>query len=159
MESFARKNLRQSGGRPHPCSVRHSGPSSLLRPNRRRASFIFENLRLFVVKFVCILAISSLLAAAQSPAAKQSAQASKSAANSESNNPSSSLAIPADPPALLYQGVPAEIPQDQGMAGLRLEPVGLGAAATLMEIAAPIRCEGGLVVTLVLRTRSASNRL
>ncbi len=142
MESFARKNLRQSGGRPHPCSVRHSGPSSLLRPNRRRASFIFENLRLFVVKFVCILAISSLLAAAQSPAAKQSAQASKSAANSESNNPSSSLAIPADPPALLYQGVPAEIPQDQGMAGLRLELLRLGTTARLMQLVAHPDDEG-----------------
>ena len=36
------KNLRQSGGRPHPCSVRHSGTPSLLRPGRRRASFLSQ---------------------------------------------------------------------------------------------------------------------
>src|SRR6266567_3616185 len=159
MESFSRKNLRQSEGRPHPCSVRHSGPSSLLRPNRRRASFIFENLRLFGVKFVCILAISSLLAAAQSPAAKQSAPASKSAVNSSSDNVSSDLTLLADPPALLYQGVPAEIPQDQGMAGLRLELLRLGTTARLMQVVAHPDDEDGGMLTLESRGRGASTLL
>ena len=40
------------------------------------------------------------------------------------------------PPGLLYQGVPAEIPQDEGLPGLRLELLRLGTTARLMQVVA-----------------------
>src|SRR5579862_1793444 len=151
-----RKNLRQSGGRPHPCRVRHSGPLSLLRPSRRRASFIFQNLYFLGAKIVCFLVIFSLLGRAQSPAAKPSTQPTKSAANSSPDNLSSNLAVQADPPGLLYQGVPAEIPQDQGMAALRLQLLRLSTTARLMQAVAHPDDEDGGMLTLESRGRGIS---
>ncbi len=64
-----------------------------------------------------------------------------------------------DPPALLYQGVPAEIPQDQGMAGLRLELLRLGTTARLMQVVAHPDDEDGGMLTLESRGRGASTLL
>lgn len=64
----------------------------------------------------------------------------------------SSLAhIDVDPPGLLYQGTPAEIPQDQGMAGLRLELLRLGTTARLMQAVAHPDDEDGGMLTLESR--------
>src|SRR4029077_4028193 len=126
------KNLRQTGGRPHPCNVRHSGTPSLLRPRRRRASFIFQRLQFLAVNLVCFLSVLSLLATV--PTLAQNAR--KDGSPASSNDPSPSLDVLADPPGLLYQGVPAEIPQDEGMAGLRLELLRLGTTARLMQVVA-----------------------
>ena len=151
-----RKNLRQSGGRPHPCSVRHSGTLSLLRPSRRRASFIFQNLYFLGAKIVCFLVIFSLLGGAQNPAAGPSTQPTKSAPNSSPDNLSSNLAVQSDPPGLLYQGVPAEIPQDQGMAALRLQLLRLSTTARLMQVVAHPDDEDGGMLTLESRGRGVS---
>jgi len=65
----------------------------------------------------------------------------------------------ADPPGLLYQGVPAEIPQDQGMAGLRLELRRLGTTARLMQVVAHPDDEDGGVLTLEARGHGVSTLL
>ncbi len=70
---------------------------------------------------VCLLVLLAL--SSQIPTLAQSAR--KDGAPSVSNSAGQS-SLDADPPGLLYQGVPAAIPQDQGMAGLRLELLRLG---------------------------------
>jgi LmbE family N-acetylglucosaminyl deacetylase len=65
----------------------------------------------------------------------------------------------ADPPGLLYQGVPAELPQDQGMAGLRLELLRLGTTARLMQAVAHPDDEDGGMLTLEARGRGVSTLL
>jgi len=147
-----RKNLRQTGGRPHPCNVRHSGTLSLLRPNRRRTSFL-QRLRFSGVKLICFLAILclTLLTYAQN--------ADKDAASASSNSSSTAFDALADPPELLYQGIPAEIPQDEGMAGLRLELLRLGTTARLMQVVAHPDDEDGGMLTLEARGRGVSTLL
>ena len=65
----------------------------------------------------------------------------------------------ADPPGLLYQGVPAEIPQDQGIAGLRLELLRLGTSARLMQVVAHPDDEDGGMLTLEARGHGVSTLL
>ena len=152
--------MRQTGGRPHPCNVRHFGTPSLLRPNRRRGSSLFQSLHFLGVKFLCVLAILSVVATAQSPIAeKPASQAAKSAASSSSSNSSPNPDVLADPPGLLYQGVPAEIPQDEGMAGLHLELLRLGTTARLMQVVAHPDDEDGGMLTLEARGRGVSTLL
>jgi LmbE family N-acetylglucosaminyl deacetylase len=107
-------------------------------------------------KIVCFLVIFSLLGGAQSPTTKPSAQPTKSAANASPDNLSSNLAVQADPPGLLYQGVPAEIPQDQGMAALRLQLLRLSTTARLMQAVAHPDDEDGGMLTLESRGRGVS---
>jgi LmbE family N-acetylglucosaminyl deacetylase len=64
--------------------------------------------------------------------------------------------IDADPPGLLYQGVPAPIPQDQGLAGLRLELLRLGTTARLMQVVAHPDDEDGGMLTLEARGHGVS---
>ncbi len=158
--SVCRKNLRRSGGRPHPCSVRHSGPVSLPRPAWRRVPFILQHVHSLGVKFVCFFAILSLIATAQSPIAnKPAARAAKSATGSSAHHSSSNLDVLADPPGLLYQGIPAEIPQDEGVAGLQLELLRLGTTARLMQVVAHPDDEDGGMLTLEARGRGVSTLL
>jgi LmbE family N-acetylglucosaminyl deacetylase len=141
--------------------VSDSGTLSLLRPNRRRASFFYQSLHFLGAKLVCALAILSLLATAQSPVAdKPGPRTPQSAgARSSANNPPSGLDVLADPPGLLYQGIPAEIPQDEGMAGLRLELQRLGTTARLMQAVAHPDDEDGGMLTLEARGRGVSTLL
>jgi len=57
----------------------------------------------------------------------------------------------ASPPGLLYQGVPPEIPQDQALAGLRLELLRLHTTARLMQVVAHPDDEDGGLLTLQAR--------
>jgi hypothetical protein len=107
-------------------------------------------------KIVCFLVIFSLLGGAQNPAAGPSTQPTKSTANSSPDNLSSNLAVQADPPGLLYQGVPAEIPQDQSIAGLRLELLRLSTTARLMQVVAHPDDEDGGMLTLEARGRGVT---
>jgi LmbE family N-acetylglucosaminyl deacetylase len=84
------------------------------------------------------------------PAAKATAAAIAQASRSD---------ILADPPGLLYQGVPAEIPQDEGVAGLRLELLRLGTTARLMQVVAHPDDEDGGLLTLQARGRGVSTLL
>ena len=63
------------------------------------------------------------------------------------------------PPGLLYQGVPAGIPQDEGLAGLRLELLRLGTTARLMQVVAHPDDEDGGLLTLEARGRGVATLL
>src|SRR4029077_2114194 len=90
-------------------------------------------------------------APAQAPSGKEGAQHVPSA-----------LAIAdrfAQPPGLLYQGVPADIPQDEGIAGLRLELLRLGTTARLMQVVAHPDDEDGGLLTLQARGHGVTTLL
>ncbi len=67
--------------------------------------------------------------------------------------------INADPPGLLYQGMPAEIPQDEGMSGLRLELLRLETTARLMQVVAHPDDEDGGMLTLEARGHGVNTLL
>jgi len=139
--------------------VRHCGPVSL-RLSQRRAFPIFQRLYFLAAKSVYFLAILPLLATAQSPvASKPASPAAKSPASASANHLFSNLEASAEPPGLLYQGVPAEIPQDEGAAGLRLELLRLGTTARLMQVVAHPDDEDGGMLTLEARGRGVSTLL
>jgi len=107
-----------------------------------------------------LLAIFSLLATGQSPvASKPTRPVAKSPASASANHRFSNLEALADPPGILYQGVPAEIPQDEGAAGLRLELLRLGTTARLMQVVAHPDDEDGGMLTLEARGRGVSTLL
>jgi LmbE family N-acetylglucosaminyl deacetylase len=77
---------------------------------------------------------------------------------------SSATAVPANPaevvdPRFAYSGVPAELPQDQGAAGLRLALRRLGTTARLMQVVAHPDDEDGGMLTLEARGRGVSTLL
>jgi LmbE family N-acetylglucosaminyl deacetylase len=134
--------------------VRHSGPASLLRRSPRSVPANFKSLHLSGCKLVCLLIIFALTAPAQAP----SAASGKAGAN----NATSPLAIAdrfAQAPGLLYQGVPADIPQDEGIAGLRLELLRLATTARLMQVVAHPDDEDGGLLTLQARGHGVSTLL
>ncbi len=63
------------------------------------------------------------------------------------------------PPGLLYQGVPAGIPQDEGIAGVRLELLRLGTTARLMQVVAHPDDEDGGLLTLEARGHGVATLL
>jgi LmbE family N-acetylglucosaminyl deacetylase len=67
--------------------------------------------------------------------------------------------INVDPPGLRYQGTPADLPQDQGMAGLRLELLRLSTTARLMQTVAHPDDEDGGMLTLESRGRGVATLL
>jgi len=116
---------------------------------------IIQHLPSFGLRFVCFLTIFALAAPAQTPAVGGEKRAPAKAAATPASHPE----ISADPPGLLYQGVPAEIPQDQGMAGLRLELLRLSTTARLMQVVAHPDDEDGGMLTLEARGRGVSTLL
>ncbi len=65
----------------------------------------------------------------------------------------------ADPPGLLYQGIPAAIPQDEGVAGLRQQLRRMGTTGRLMQIVAHPDDEDGGMLTLEARGRGVNTLL
>ena len=114
----------------------------------------FSGIRIILLPVLLILA-------AQVPTLSQSTR--KDGAPAVSSSPANSSALQSsvdiDPPGLLYQGVPAELPQDQGMAGLRLELLRLGTTARLMQVVAHPDDEDGGMLTLEARGRGVSTLL
>jgi LmbE family N-acetylglucosaminyl deacetylase len=103
----------------------------------------------------CFLVLFALTAPAQAPSAKPHNQSAAAGGTS-------AMAIAerfVQPPGLLYQGVPAEIPQDQGTAGLRLEILRLGTTARLMQVVAHPDDEDGGLLTLQARGHGVSTLL
>jgi LmbE family N-acetylglucosaminyl deacetylase len=105
---------------------------------------------------VCLLAVSSITGAPQGK--NKTPARPKSSAPADANSPSP-MQVVADPPGLLYQGVPAPLPQDQGGAGLRLELMRLGSSARLMQVVAHPDDEDGGMLTLESRGRGVSTLL
>jgi LmbE family N-acetylglucosaminyl deacetylase len=112
---------------------------------------------------VCVIVLLAM--ASQTPTLAQSARkdgapsAHSPSANPLSANPAAQTSFDVDPPGLLYQGVPAAIPQDEGMAGLRLELLRLGTTARLMQVVAHPDDEDGGMLTLEARGRGVSTLL
>jgi len=105
-----------------------------------------------VVLLLCVIAASQAGAPPKPEAAKHPA------ARSAQAEPLADQTLP-DPPGLLYQGVPADIPQDQGIAGLRLELLRLGTTARLMQVVAHPDDEDGGMLTLEARGRGVNTLL
>ena len=99
---------------------------------------------------LCLVFALSLLATAQAPVAT---------VKRPSITASPLEQIDSDPPGLLYQGVPAELPQDEGVAGLRLEILRLGTTARLMQVVAHPDDEDGGLLTLEARGHGVSTLL
>ncbi len=128
-------------------------------PGSPRNSSLFARLRFFGARLVCVFAPLALAAIAQAPSTgKPAAHIEKSAAASPSREPNS-ISVNTDPPGLLYQGMPADIPQDEGMAGLRLELLRLSTTARLMQVVAHPDDEDGGMLTLEARGHGVSTLL
>jgi LmbE family N-acetylglucosaminyl deacetylase len=119
-----------------------------MRADRRRTSSSVQRLFFLGLTSLCLLAISAFVV----PTLAQSAR--KDGAPAASQAP-----INVDPPGLLYQGVPAELAQDQGITGLRLELLRLGTTARLMQAVAHPDDEDGGMLTLEARGRGVSTLL
>ena len=130
----------------------HFGPVSLLRSIPRSFLSNLQYLHLSGLKLACLLLVSALPAPAQGP----------SAAKADAKSGTSAQAIAqrfSQPPGLLYQGVPAEIPQDQGVSGLRFELLRLGTTARLMQVVAHPDDEDGGLLTLQARGHGVTTLL
>jgi LmbE family N-acetylglucosaminyl deacetylase len=133
-------NLRRRGARTHLSKVKSFAPASFHRPGLQGAPSYSQLLRPSALSSVCFLLTFSLLASAQI-------------------SPDSTNEIVADVPGLLYQGIPAELPQDQGLAGLRQELLRLSTTARLMQTVAHPDDEDGGMLTLEARGRGVSTLL
>jgi LmbE family N-acetylglucosaminyl deacetylase len=69
----------------------------------------------------------------------------------QTKRPAASVSLAEAPPGFLYQGVPAEIPQDEGTAGLHLALRQLSTTARLMQTVAHPDDEDGGMLTLEAR--------
>jgi LmbE family N-acetylglucosaminyl deacetylase len=103
----------------------------------------------FLFRFAILCLISSLAAWSQegSPTPQQAASSQAAVAFDH---------VEAEPPGLLYQGVPAPIPQDEGASGLRLELRRLATTGRLMQIVAHPDDEDGGMLTLQARGHGVS---
>jgi LmbE family N-acetylglucosaminyl deacetylase len=148
-----RKNLRQTALRPHPCSVKHRTPARPPRHYRRYFSVILRELHFLGLIFVCLVAAVAVVGLAQAPTKRTAPpQKSSSPALAEARKV-------AEPPDLQYTGVPPEISQDEGTAGLRLELLRLGTTARLMQVVAHPDDEDGGMLTLEARGHGVSTLL
>jgi len=132
--------------------VRNPGPVSLPQLARRCVSTLNQQLPFFGLKLLCLAVTLALTAPAQAPsAASETSTVAKAPASQHVAS-----GFPTDLPGLLYQGVPAVIPQDEGLAGLRLELLRLGTTARLMQVVAHPDDEDGGMLTLEARGHGVS---
>src|SRR5580693_4754199 len=153
--------------RPHPCSVRHLGPFSLVRRVLRRAASAIQSFTRLaqtsvrIPLMVCLVPAMMAQNSGQSQPPATPAPEKPAAAKSSSATPSSSGLGTGDPvelvdPRFAYSGVPADLPQDQGAAGLRLALRRLGTTARLMQVVAHRDDEDGGMLTLEARGHGVS---
>jgi LmbE family N-acetylglucosaminyl deacetylase len=118
----------------------------------------FQGLHTLAAIAFCVVLILALAATAQVPvpAARVKVVVAKNPMLAAAKAALPTDQIDVDPPGLLYQGVPAEISQDEGAAGLRLELLRLGTTARLMQVVAHPDDEDGGMLTLEARGRGVS---
>jgi LmbE family N-acetylglucosaminyl deacetylase len=150
--------------------VRHLGTFSLARRGSRRASSNLQSVSRFArasIHFLLILCV--VVAMSAQNAGKEQLPATAGSLKPTSVQPtsgrvSSEKTPSANPeelvdPRFAYSGVPAELPQDQGAAGLRLALLRLGTTARLMQVVAHPDDEDGGMLTLEARGRGVSTLL
>jgi LmbE family N-acetylglucosaminyl deacetylase len=146
--------------------VRHPETVSLARQPLSRNSSTLQSFTRFVQKSIHPLLILLCLvgAMASQNAGESQTPARPSQAKAGGARPSSAVPVSANPaelvdPRFAYSGVPAELPQDQGAAGLRLALRRLGTTARLMQVVAHPDDEDGGMLTLEARGRGVSTLL
>lgn len=117
---------------------------------------VFRQTPTSALQSVCLLMIFALIAVAQAPSAKPKAPTVARVPGTFTVQPTVTAM---DRPGLLYQGVPTDLPQDQGMVGLRLELKRLGTTARLMQVVAHPDDEDGGMLTLEARGRGVDTLL
>jgi LmbE family N-acetylglucosaminyl deacetylase len=142
--------LRRSRGRPHPCRVKYPESDHLSSRLRRLIQYPLRNLIVRSAFASILVAFPVLLVAAPPRTGEGSARPVAAAPNANQQ------AMAADFPQLPYQGTPPELPQDQGILGLRLMLRRLGTTARLMQTVAHPDDEDGGMLTLESRGRGAS---
>ncbi|HEY6338502.1 MAG TPA: PIG-L family deacetylase [Candidatus Sulfotelmatobacter sp.] len=106
----------------------------------------FQRSSLYILLMLClVVAVTAQNAGEAHPAAKPAAAKSSSASPVELVDP-----------RFAYSGVPAELPQDEGAAGLRLALLRLGTTARLMQVVAHPDDEDGGMLTLEARGRGVT---
>jgi LmbE family N-acetylglucosaminyl deacetylase len=139
--------LRPSGGRPHPCRVNILGSKKLGRPLRLGKHFPQTS---FVgTAFVLLLLLIPAVVASPQQAAETPRRPAAATADAAKHTV-------VNFPQLPYQGTPPELPQDQGILGLRLALRRLGTTARLMQTDAHPDDEDGGMLTLESRGHGAS---
>jgi LmbE family N-acetylglucosaminyl deacetylase len=147
--------------------VRHFGPASL-PPDARRGLFFSTFLRLRSIAQGGVFVVALLTALLPTLAQQTRKDGAPSAGTVSAKTPSVKKdtqpnsdpdRIDADPPGLLYQGVPAVIPQDEGAEGLRLALLRLGTTARLMQVVAHPDDEDGGMLTLEARGHGVNTLL
>lgn len=136
--------------------MKDTGSANLPPRIRNGVHFLAQKFLQLAVNSACFLLIFSLLAPLGAQTSARAAHASEKAAAGQ-NGPA--LERSADPPGLLYQGVPPEIPQDHGAKGLHLALLRLGTTAHLMQTVAHPDDEDGGVLTLEARGHGVSTLL
>lgn len=105
----------------------------------------------FLCRYPFLVSLCMFLLVGVLAAPSQNSAAAKSPAGGSSQAEVSEDHVLSDPPGLRYQGVPAPIPQDEGVDGLRLELLRLGTTARLMQVVAHPDDEDGGLLTLEAR--------
>jgi LmbE family N-acetylglucosaminyl deacetylase len=141
--------LRRSGGRAHPCRVNILGSKKLAgRAGRLGKHFPHTSLFVRTGFALLLLLIPALVASPQQVAEKPQRLAAAM--------PDAAKHTVISFPQLPYQGTPPELPQDQGILGLRLALRQLGTTARLMQTDAHPDDEDGGMLTLESRGHGAS---
>ena len=146
--------MRRSGGKPHPCRVNFLGcKNRTSRLGRLVQHFVETSIVQTSFVFLSLL-IPILLVASPQQTGENSARPVAAVEEAEK------LQTPAaNFPQIPYQGVPPELAQDQGTAGLRLALRRLGTTARLMQTVAHPDDEDGGMLTLEARGRGVSTLL
>ena len=143
--------MRRSGGKPHPCRVNFLGCKNRTSRLGRLVQHFVETSIVRTSFVFLLLLIPILLVASPQQTGENSARPVAAVEEAEK------LQTPAaNFPQIPYQGVPPELAQDQGTAGLRLALRRLGTTARLMQTVAHPDDEDGGMLTLESRGRGAS---
>jgi LmbE family N-acetylglucosaminyl deacetylase len=144
------KNLRRSGGRPHPCRVNFQGSNYLLSRASRFVARFGQTAIICTSLLFCLLVATELVVASPQQSPKSSAASKPAPAVTSTQQ------LVTDFPQLPYQGSPPTLPQDQGILGLRQMLRRLSTTARLMQTVAHPDDEDGGMLTLESRGRGAS---
>ena len=151
MQGKKGKNLRRSGVWPHPCRVNFLAWNLIAGRLKRICRYLIEGPIIRTQFFVLLLALPVLLMGSALLTGTSSAHWNP--ASAADDNPKAPVT---NFPQLPYQGSPPELPQDQGILGLRDELRRLGTTARLMQTVAHPDDEDGGMLTFESRGRGAS---